>query len=132
MQAGIVGALVRRFGERALVRAGLVLMGLAFVTAGLAPPLAVFLLVMGLIAVASGILTPSLSGLISLATPADEQGGILGIYQSLGSLARAVGPFLGGLAFDVVSPGAPLWMAGIVLWIAALYAGKLTARERAG
>jgi len=132
MQAGIVGALVRRFGERALVRAGLVLMGLAFVTAGLAPPLAVFLLVMGLIAVASGILTPSLSGLISLATPADEQGGILGIYQSLGSLARAVGPFLGGLAFDVVSPGAPLWMAGIVLWIAALMAGKRPARERAG
>jgi multidrug resistance protein len=132
MQAGIVGALVRRFGERALVRAGLGLMGLAFVTAGLAPPLALFLLVMGFIAVASGMLTPSLSGLISLATPPDEQGGILGIYQSLGSLARAVGPFLGGLAFDVVSPGAPLWMAGIVLWIAALAAGRLPRRKAQG
>ena len=60
------------------------------------------------------------SGLISLASSADEQGGVLGVYQSLGSLARAVGPFLGGFAFDAVSPGAPLWMAGIVLWIAAL------------
>jgi MFS family permease len=129
MQAGIVGALVRRFGERALVRAGLGLMGLAFVTAGLVPPLGLFLLVMGFIAVASGMLTPSLSGLISLATPPDEQGGILGIYQSLGSLARAVGPFLGGLAFDVVSPGAPLWMAGVVLWIAALAAARLPRRE---
>ena len=84
---------------------------------------------MGFIAVASGMLTPSLSGLVSLATPADEQGGILGIYQSLGSLGRAVGPFLGGLAFDVVSPGAPLWMAGIVLWIAALATRKLPARK---
>jgi DHA1 family tetracycline resistance protein-like MFS transporter len=129
MQMGVVGALVRRFGERALVRAGLALMGLAFVTAGLAPPLALFLLVMGFIAVASGMLTPSLSGLISLATPADEQGGILGIYQSLGSLARAVGPFLGGLAFEAVSPGAPLWMAGIVLWVAALAAARLPRRE---
>ncbi|HYQ88571.1 MAG TPA: MFS transporter [Candidatus Binatia bacterium] len=129
MQMGIVGALARRFGERALVRAGMGLMGLAFVTAGLRPPLAIFLLVMGFIAVASGMLTPSLSGLVSLATPADEQGGILGIYQSLGSLARAVGPFLGGLAFDVVSPGAPLWMAGIVLWIAALATRKLPARK---
>ena len=125
MQMGIVGALVRRFGERALVRAGLTLMGAAFVGAGLAPPLALFLVVMGFVAVASGMLTPSLSGLISLATPPDEQGGILGIYQSLGSLARAVGPFLGGLVFDVVSPGAPLWMAGIVLWIAALAAARL-------
>ena len=129
MQLGIVGALARRFGERALVRAGLALMGAAFVTAGLVPPLALFLLVMGAIAVASGLMTPSLSGLISIATPADEQGGILGVYQSLGSLARAAGPFLGGLAFDVVSPGAPLWMAGIGLGLAALFAAKLPRRS---
>jgi multidrug resistance protein len=129
MQLGIVGALARRFGERALVRAGLALMGTAFVTAGLGPPLALFLAMMGAIAVASGLMTPSLSGLISIATPADEQGGILGVYQSLGSLARAVGPFLGGLAFDVVSPGAPLWMAGIVLGLAALFAAKLPRRS---
>jgi len=129
MQLGIVGALARRFGERALVRAGLALMGAAFVTAALVPPLALFLLVMGAIAVASGLMTPSLSGLISIATPADEQGGILGVYQSLGSLARAAGPFLGGLAFDVVSPGAPLWMAGIGLGLAALFAAKLPRRS---
>lgn len=129
MQLRIVGALARRFGERALVRAGLALMGAAFVTAGLVPPLALFLLVMGAIAVASGLMTPSLSGLISIATPADEQGGILGVYQSLGSLARAAGPFLGGLAFDVVSPGAPLWMAGIGLGLAALFAAKLPRRS---
>jgi predicted MFS family arabinose efflux permease len=106
-------------------------MGTAFVTAGLGPPLALFLAVMGAIALASGLMTPSLSGLISIATPADEQGGILGVYQSLGSLARAVGPFLGGLAFDVVSPGAPLWMAGIVLGLAALFAAKLPRRSAA-
>ncbi|HYR52301.1 MAG TPA: MFS transporter [Candidatus Dormibacteraeota bacterium] len=131
MQMGIVGALVRRFGERALIRAGLLLMGAAFATAGVAPPLALFLLAMGAIAVASGLLTPSLSGLISIATSPEEQGGILGMYQSLGSLARAVGPFLGGLVFDVVSPGAPLWMAGGVLWLAALAAARLPRREGA-
>ncbi len=51
--------------------------------------------------------------------------------QSLGSLARAVGPFLGGLVFDMVSPGAPLWMAGGVLWLAALAAARLPRREGA-
>lgn len=131
MQAGIVGRLVKRFGERALVRTGLWLMGAAFAIAGLVPPMALFLVAMGLISVASGIMTPSLSGLISLATPAEEQGGVLGIYQSLGSLARAVGPFLGGFVFDVVSPGAPLWMAGVVLGIAALAAARLPRRETA-
>jgi MFS transporter, DHA1 family, tetracycline resistance protein len=128
MQAGIVGALAKRFGERALVRAGLALMGLAFVSAGLAPPFPLFLAAMGAIAIASGLSTPSLSALVSLATPADEQGGMLGVYQSLGSLGRAAGPFLGGLVYDVVGPGAPLWIAGTVLLVAALAAARIPRR----
>jgi DHA1 family tetracycline resistance protein-like MFS transporter len=128
LQAGIVGALAKRFGERALVRAGLALMGAAFVSAGLVPPLPLFLATMGAIAIGSGLSTPSMSSLVSLATPPDEQGGILGVYQSLGSLGRAVGPFLGGLVFDVVGPGAPLWMAGTVLLLAAFMAARIPRR----
>jgi multidrug resistance protein len=143
MQAGIVGALAKRFGERALVRAGLLLMGAAFVTAGIVPPLTVhdpthvaggvlatFFAVMGVIAIGSGLTTPSLSSLVSLATPADEQGGILGVYQSLGSLGRATGPFLGGLVFDVVSPGAPLWIAGSVMGVASFVAARISLRRK--
>lgn len=138
MQAGIVGALAKRFGERALVRAGLFLMGAAFITAGTVPPLAIhdpthvgravlatFFAVMGIIAIGSGLTTPSLSSLVSLATPAGEQGSILGVYQSLGSLGRATGPFLGGLAFDVIAPGAPLWIAGSVMVIASFVAARI-------
>lgn len=128
LQVGIVGTLAKRFGERALVRVGLALMGAAFVTAGAVPPIALFLVTMGVIAIGSGLITPSLSALVSLATPPDEQGGILGIYQSLGSLGRAVGPFLGGLVYDVVSAGAPLWMAGTVLLLAAIAAARIPRR----
>jgi DHA1 family tetracycline resistance protein-like MFS transporter len=130
LQAGIVGALAKRFGERALIRAGLALMGAAFIVAGLVPPVALFLATMGMIAVGSGLITPSMSALVSLATPADEQGRVLGVYQSLGSLGRAVGPFLGGLLYDVVSPGAPLWAAGAVLVLASLAAGQIPRRKR--
>jgi MFS transporter, DHA1 family, tetracycline resistance protein len=130
LQAGMVGALAKRFGERALIRAGLALMGAAFIVAGLVPPVGLFLVMMGMIAVGSGLITPSLSSLVSVATPADEQGRILGVYQSLGSLGRAVGPFLGGLLYDVVSPGAPLWAAGTVLVLASLAAVRVPRRER--
>src|SRR5262249_17922902 len=130
LQTGAVGALARRFGERSLVRAGFALLGGAFIAAGLVPPPGPFLFAMGVIAGGNGLSTPSLTGLVSLATPPDEQGGILGAYQSLGSLGRAVGPFLGGVAFDHVSPGAPLWIAGAVLWIAALAAARLPASGR--
>lgn len=129
MQLTLVGRLVRRFGERALVRSGLLCMALAFLVCGSAPPMALFLLAMGVVAVGSGLSTPSLSGLASLVTPVDEQGGVLGIYQSLGSLARAVGPFLGGMAYDHVGAGAPLWLSGSVLVLVALYAGILPSRR---
>ena len=132
LQAGFVGKLAKRFGERTLARAGLVMIGAGFVASGLAPPFAIFLVAMGAVAVGSGLSNPSLSGLVSIATPPEEQGGILGFYQSLGSLGRAVGPFLGGLTFDHLGPGAPLWLAGAVLGGLVLYAARLPARERAG
>ncbi|HEY7726985.1 MAG TPA: MFS transporter [Candidatus Eisenbacteria bacterium] len=131
LQAGLVGMLARRFGERALVRAGFLLMGLGFVVGGLTPPFAAFLAVMGMAAIGNGLTTPSLSGLVSIFSHADEQGGILGIYQSLGSLARSVGPFLGGLAYDRFGHGSPLWLAGIVLTLSSFYAIRLPRRERA-
>jgi len=132
LQAGFVGKLAKRFGERTLARSGLALIGAGFVASGLAPPFAIFLVAMGAVAVGSGLSNPSLSGLVSIATPPEEQGSILGFYQSLGSLGRAVGPFLGGLTFDHLGPGAPLWLAGALLGGLVLYAARLPARERAG
>jgi DHA1 family tetracycline resistance protein-like MFS transporter len=131
MQAGLVGMLARRFGEKALVRSGFLLMGLGFFLGGLSPPFAAFVAVMGVAAIGSGLTTPSLSGLVSIFSHADEQGGILGIYQSLGSLARSVGPFLGGIAYDRFGHGSPLWLAGIVLAVASFYAVRLPRREGA-
>ena len=130
LQAGFVGVLVKRFGERTLARVGLLLIGAGFVASGLAPPFVLFLAAMGAVAVGSGLSNPTLSGLVSIATAPEEQGSILGFYQSLGSLARAVGPFLGGLTFDHVGPGAPLWLAGALLGGLVLYAARLPARER--
>jgi len=131
VQLRFVGGLAKRFGERRLARAGLFLIGAGFVGGGLAPPFPLFLVAMGAVAVGSGLSNPSLSGLVSIVTSPEEQGSILGFYQSLGSLARAVGPFLGGLTFDRVGPGAPLWLAGAVLGALVLYAARLPARDRA-
>ena len=130
LQVGFVGALAKRFGERRLARTGIFLIGAGFVASGLAPPFALFVVAMGAVAVGSGLSNPTLSGLVSIVTSPEEQGSILGFYQSLGSLARAVGPFLGGLAFDRIAPGAPLWLAGAVLGALVLYSARLPAREQ--
>ena len=129
VQIKFVGGLAKRFGERRLARTGLFLIGAGFVAGGLAPPFPLFLVAMAAVSVGSGLSSPSLSGLVSIVTSPEEQGSILGFYQSLGSLARAVGPFLGGLTFDHVGPGAPLWLAGAALGALVLYAVRLPARE---
>jgi MFS family permease len=47
---------------------------------------------------------PSTTGLISLYAGATEQGRVLGIFRSLGSLARAVTPICAGVVYFIV-PG---------------------------
>jgi DHA1 family tetracycline resistance protein-like MFS transporter len=130
MQAGIVGALVRRFGERAMVMGGFAILSAGMVFAGTSPVYALLLVALAAIAAGNGMASPSLAGLISVSSAAEEQGGILGVYQSLGSLARAAGPFLGGLAFDHLGPGSPLWLGGITVALASLIALQLPKRGR--
>ncbi len=101
VQGGLVRVLVPRVGEVRLVRysgipfvAGLILLGLS-------PSVPVLLCAIGLLAVGYGGALPPILGLVSRVSPPELQGGILGVGQSVGSLARIVGPAAAGLAFDV-------------------------------
>ncbi len=51
------------------------------------------------LATGSGLVNPSTTGLISLYSSQDEQGRVLGIFRSLGSLARAFTPMLAGAVY---------------------------------
>ncbi len=79
-------------------------LGLVFSFAGLlaiAFALQPWLLYAGLavLALGSGLVNPSTSGLISLYCEPSEQGRVLGIFRSLGSLSRAITPLLAGVIF---------------------------------
>ena len=125
MQAGLVGWLARKFGERTLVLGGFLLMGLGMVFSGTGPAFGLMIAAMGAVSVGNGLASPSLAGLASINSSAEEQVSILGTYQSLGSLARSAGPFLGGLAFDHWGAGSPLWLGGVVVALASLLALQL-------
>jgi predicted MFS family arabinose efflux permease len=130
MQGGLVGRLARRFGEPALVRTGFILLGAGMIAAGTAPPFSWLLLTLAAVALGNGLASPSLAGLVSIATAAAAQGSTLGVYQALGSLARTFGPSLGGLAFDHIGPTSPLWLGGIVLVAASWFTRYLPRRDR--
>jgi DHA1 family tetracycline resistance protein-like MFS transporter len=95
IQGGLIGRLVKKFGELPLTVVGAFLFSASLLAIPFTSPhtgLLVLLAVGGLFAVGNSFATPSLTSLASKSAGRGEQGGVLGVTQSVASLARAVGP----------------------------------------
>jgi DHA1 family tetracycline resistance protein-like MFS transporter len=95
IQGGLIGRLVKKFGELPLTVVGAFLFAASLLAIPYTSPhtgLLVLLVVGALFAVGNSFATPSLTSLASKSAGAGEQGGVLGVTQSVASLARAVGP----------------------------------------
>ncbi|MCB9728602.1 MAG: MFS transporter [Deltaproteobacteria bacterium] len=124
VQGGLVGRLTRRLGSRRLARVGAVLMGLASIGVGFSGVLVLTLVLVGLLAAGQGLVRPSLAALVSLSEDASQQGTVLGLSQSMGAAARAIGPLAAGWLFDR-SEAAPYVAAGVAsLVVASLLAAR--------
>jgi multidrug resistance protein len=116
VQGGAIGRAVKRLGEPKLIALSLFLVAVSlaplpfihgherlswavlFAKGGLSWLL--LLLVLAVLAIGSGLARPPIFGLISILTPAHEQGATIGVAQSAGSLARIVGPIFAASLFD--------------------------------
>lgn len=119
VQGGLIGPLSKRLGVRRLAVIGGLFMGLALVALPLAPSLTLALVAMGLLAAGQGLSTPSLSSLNSQIAEPEEQGTVLGVAQSLSAAARAVGPLLAGLLYDLQA-SLPYFVSGALAVLAAV------------
>jgi MFS family permease len=115
VQGGLVRRLAPRFGERALAVAGLLTVVPGFIVMGLASNPRTLYIGLGFMGLGSGLVQPSTTSLISLYTPPDRQGAVLGIFRSLGSFARAVGPLLATLVFFRFGSAWPYYLGALVL-----------------
>ncbi len=129
VQGGLIGRLQKAFGEARLVAAGMVIGGLALGSLSYLPNLVSTGLVLMCLAFGTGIINPSLSSLTSSFAEPDEVGGVLGIYQGLGSLGRILGPFVGEVVFGIDYHW-PYRVACIATLSAAAFAFTLLGRLR--
>jgi len=122
MQGGLVGLLVRRWGERRLLLVGLgaLAIGLAFLPWSAHLPQ--LLIVLGIVSIGDGAVTPMVSALLSFASPPEARGETLGLAQAAAALARVIGPLAAGSAFAVGGPGAPFLAGSALVLLAALIA----------
>ena len=114
-QGGLIRALSERFAERQILLAGAALTsiglaGIPFVS-GTLPLLGV----LAVLALGSGMTAPSCLSLISRHADERQQGGVLGINQALGALARVLGPIWGAFVFQVFGTAWPFLTGGFVL-----------------
>ena len=122
-QGVIVRRLLARMSEVPVLRLGLIISIVGFVLLGIAPAPWVLYVALVFTATGSGLINPSTTGLISLYTSPSEQGRVLGIFRSLGSLSRAITPILAGLMFWAC--GAMfLYTTAALVCILALYLAK--------
>jgi MFS transporter, DHA1 family, tetracycline resistance protein len=94
-QGPALGVLVKKFGEAALNRVGFVAYALGYTLLGFShsiPALAVAATVTAF----GGLIRPTLTSLITKAAPRSEQGSVLGLQQSLTSVAQIAGPPFAG------------------------------------
>lgn len=100
LQGGLIGRFVRWFGDWGLVRYGFLFATVGFAALGWTYEFAPLLVVAAIVAFSTGVLRPALTSLITQHAGKHEQGGVLGLTQSLQSIASIVAPFLSGLLID--------------------------------
>ncbi len=121
-QGLLVRRLIPKLGEFRMGLAGVVLMTLGLLLIGVASFQASIPLLIGvlpIVVVGYSAATPSLLSLLSLTSGADEQGELLGIGQSMSSLARILGP-LAGLSLQGMEIAYPYWFASGMMAVGVL------------
>jgi MFS family permease len=133
VQGGLIGPLVKRFGELRLT-----LTGLGLLTVGcLLVPMAstetsvpVVYTAVSLLALGTGLVTPCLRALVSRRLGSEGQGSALGGLQGLQSLGTFLGASAAGFSYDRIGPTSPFWFGGVMLvGVALLVAGSLPGKQ---
>ncbi len=97
MQGGVVGRLVKWLGERRVVQMGFFTSLLGYAAIGFTHTIGQLLGVMSFASVGGAGLRPALTSMVTQKAGRREQGVIIGLTQSLTSVAQITAPIIGGL-----------------------------------
>ena len=114
-QGYLVRKFIPRFGEKQVLRTGLVFMAIGLSGIAIAKSIWVLAITQTFLAVGVGFTNPSTLGAISLLTNSDEQGRILGTTQSMASLGRIIGPAIGGALYSALTIESPFILSGVMI-----------------
>jgi len=107
--------LIKIFGELPLQKIGIILSGLGLLLSFFGAEPLIFWLSLTIFALGTGLARPLLLASLSKQVSSQEQGSILGVANSLGSLSRIIGPLMGGAIINYFYPGFLGIAAGLII-----------------
>lgn len=129
MRAILLGPIVRRFGELAVLRIGTITMILGFALFPLARPCGdplwgwtwgpcgywALAIVALFVPIGTALLFPATTALVSRRSARSETGQVLGVAQSFGGVCKVVGPLWAGWVFQNVGVRSPFWISAVLM-----------------
>ncbi len=96
VQLGLLKKLIEKFGEKTLSLLGFISMALGYFFLGEVTTISFLLIALIFHTFGGSVLRPSITSQITKVVPRDQQGAILGVTQSLQSMAQIIAPLIGG------------------------------------
>ena len=118
IQGGMLGRLVRVFKERRLIKAGLLSLAAGYALLAYVEPVAPLLIAMTFSAFGNGVLRPCLTSITTQVAGREEQGVVLGLSQTLSSLASILAGTLSGFLIERSLLGTWGWSAAFFCGVA--------------
>ncbi|MBI4553065.1 MAG: MFS transporter [Candidatus Latescibacteria bacterium] len=136
IQGGLLGRFVRTVGDKALAVAGTAVMAASLFVLPMSTTLGKLLVVITGIAIGNSLVTPTLNGIASRSVNAAWQGRVFGVMQSGASLARIIGPAVGGWLLDrdvhdhtTLFGKTPYWTGAVIMLVASCLALTIQTRR---
>jgi DHA1 family tetracycline resistance protein-like MFS transporter len=126
VQGGLVGPIVKAFGGRRTLIAGLIFAAVGWGGSALTHSVPFFVLMLVPAAMGIGLCNATLTALVSTAARPEEQGRVQGAAGALESLGRTMGPVWGNTVLQEAGEGAAYGAAAGLLLGAAAMAGALS------
>ena len=126
-QGLLVRRLIPRLGEYRMALGGVVLMTIGLLLIGQTAKtssLTMLIVVLPIVVVGFSATTPALQSMLSLKSGDDVQGEVLGVGQSISSLARIAGPVV-GMMLQERDLALPYWFAGLLMAFGTVMVSRL-------
>ncbi|MFX1321043.1 MAG: MFS transporter [Promethearchaeota archaeon] len=130
MQGFLIGKLSEKMGEGLLIIFGLLSVLIGMLIMPTIPNLILFFTLVAMLSLGSGLVRTAIPSIISKISSEDEQGGFLGVTQSVASFALIPGPLFAGFFYEYFGLSTPFYFSAILLLIAFLMSINLYLRLR--